>query len=78
MCGIHSSHVRKREQRNEQESQAWEMSHYAETEAQKICDELKSVYDLNARPYQNPQTYMYNGEIIVDPEKLMNILEETF
>lgn len=77
MCGIHGNAEKKRTQRQRENEQRRELSAWVSQEVGALMDRMKEEYDLDAELHYNSSQSTYSGKIIVDPVKLMEILEQT-
>lgn len=76
MCGIHSAAARKRDQRDQEYEQKWELNDYISNELQKIGLRIKEEFGLTVRAEYDYQNHHYTGNIIVDPNELMAFLSD--
>lgn len=77
MCGIHANAARKAEEKDRKWRDEVEMSRYISEEVGKLIDRMKEEYGLEASLHHTPRDFRVTGKIVVDPVKLMELLEQT-
>lgn len=79
LCGLHLAAERKRAKEEEERQQQQDLKEWALKHAKEQVDHLRA-YGLEAQPHEfwSDYTHVVTGKVVVDPVKLLELLEETF